>query len=58
MQNNEYLSLLETEWQKVLGTKDVITPEEKAELRRLLEESKDEVSQEPENHAERTSGSD
>lgn len=57
MQNNEYLSLLEAEWQKVLGAKDAITPEEKSELRRLLEGSNDEVSQEPENHAERTSGS-
>lgn len=41
MQNNEYLSLLEKEWQKVLGNKDEVTAEEAAELHKLLEEAKE-----------------
>ena len=38
MQNDEYLKLVEQEWQKVLGVKDDVTPEEKEELKKLLEE--------------------
>ena len=39
MQNDEYLKLVEQEWQKVLGVKDDVTPEEKEELKKLLEET-------------------
>ena len=39
MQNDECLKLVEKEWQKILGQKDDVTPEEKEELRKLLEES-------------------
>ena len=39
MQDDEYISLLEKEWQKVLGNKDEVTAEEAAELHRLLEEA-------------------
>ena len=42
MQNDEYLNLVEAEWQKVLGVKDDVTPEEKEELRKILED--DDVS--------------
>lgn len=42
MQNDEYLEMLRREWAKILGDRDTtVTPEEQAELRRLLAEQEE-----------------
>lgn len=42
MQNDEYLDMLRVDWQKMLGLPKVeVTPEEQAELRRLLKEQEE-----------------
>ena len=42
MQNDEYMERLRADWEKMLGRPKVeITPEEQAELRRLLAEQEE-----------------
>ncbi len=42
MQNDEYMEMLRREWAEILGDRDTtVTPEERAELRRLLAEQEE-----------------
>lgn len=42
MQNDEYMEMLRREWEEILGDRDTtVTPEEQAELRRMLKEQEE-----------------
>lgn len=42
MQNDEYMEMLRKEWEEILRDRDAtVTPEEQAELRRLLAEQEE-----------------